>query len=151
MSGTHHQLLYHLVFSTKQRKAYLQAEMDRIKMFDYLGGTVKGLGGIPLTIGGWIDHVHLLVKLTTQHRLSDFMRELKASTSKNFNQASGLIHKFGWQDGYGAFTVGRSQEQSVRAYIANQEVHHGKVSFEVEYVEMLDLSGVEYDPRYLWD
>jgi putative transposase len=150
MPGTHHQLLYHLVFSTKNRKPYLQAE-TRATMFEYLGGTVKGLDGIPLIIGGWVDHVHLLVKLTTQHRLSDFMRDLKAGTSKHCNETSGLIHKFGWQDGYGAFTVGKSQEAVVKNYIANQEQHHRKESFEVEYVRMLDLSGIEYDARYLWD
>jgi REP element-mobilizing transposase RayT len=150
MPGTHHQLLYHLVFSTKNRKPYLQSE-TRAKVFEYLGGTVKGLEGIPLIVGGWVDHVHLLVKLTTQHRLSDFMRALKAGTSKHVNETSGLIHKFGWQDGYGAFTVGKSQEATVRNYIANQEQHHSKETFEAEYVRMLDLSGLEYDPRYLWD
>ena len=79
------------------------------------------------------------------------MRDLKASTSKNFNETSGLIHKIGWQDGYGAFTVGKSQEETVRRYIANQEQHHAKETFQVEYVRMLELSGADYDPRYLWD
>jgi len=77
---------------------------------------------------------------TTQHRLSDFMRDLKASTSKHFNETSGLIHKIGWQDGYGAFTVGKSQEDTVRRYIANQEQHHAKETFQVEYVR-LDMLG----------
>lgn len=150
MPGTHHQLLYHLVFSTKNRKPYLQAE-TRPKIFEYLDGTVKGLNGIPLIIGGWVDHVHLLVKLSTQHRLSDFMRDLKAGTSKHFNESSGLLTKFGWQDGYGAFTVGKSQEDSVKRYIANQEQHHAQETFQVEYVRMLEQSGADYDPRYLWD
>jgi len=79
------------------------------------------------------------------------MRDLKAGTSKHFNETSGLIHKFGWQEGYGAFTVGASQESTVRNYIANQEEHHSRETFEEEYVRMLDLSGIEYDPRYLWE
>ena len=150
MPGTHHQLLYHLVFSTKNRKPYLQTE-TKANILEYLGGTVKGLDGIPLIIGGWVDHVHLLVKLSTQHRLSDFMRDLKAGTSKHFNETSGLLHKFGWQDGYGAFTVGKSQEETVTRYIANQEQHHAKETFQVEYVRMLEQSGADYDIRYLWD
>lgn len=150
MPGTHHQLLYHLIFSTKGRRPYLQPETRQI-IFEYLGGTTKGLDGIPLIIGGWLDHVHLLVKLTTQHRLSDFMRDLKAGTSKHFNNTSNATHKFGWQDGYGAFTVGRSQEATVRSYIANQEEHHSKVSFQQEYMQLLELSGAEFDPRYLWE
>jgi len=120
-------------------------------MFEYLGGTVKGLDGIPLIIGGWVDHVHLLVKLTTRHRLSDFMRDLKAGSSKHFNETSGQINKFGWQDGYGAFTVGKSQEANVRSYIAKQEQHHSSATFQEEYVRLLDLSGIDYESRYLWD
>ncbi len=150
MSGTHHQLLYHLVFSTKNRKPYLQTKR-RETMLEYLGGTVKGLNAVPMIIGGWVDHVHLLVKLRTTHRLSDFMRELKACTSKKFHEESGTQQKFGWQDGYGAFTVGRSQLDTVTRYIQRQEQHHSKETFKEEYVRMLDLCEIEYDPRYLWD
>jgi putative transposase len=150
MSGTHHQLLYHFVFSTKNRKPYLQPA-TRVAMLEYLGGTIQGLDGIPLIVGGWVDHVHLLVKLTTKHCIADFMRELKANTSKHFNESSGLIHKFGWQDGYGAFTVGKPQQGTVTRYIANQEKHHTQVSFQQEYLDLLHRSGIEFDPRYLWD
>ncbi len=92
--STHHQLLYHFVFSTKNRKPYLQP--DREQVFDYLGGTVRGIGGVPVRIGGWIDHVHLLVKLKTNHCVADCMREIKSSSSKWFNVNSGkqLLHFF---------------------------------------------------------
>ena len=150
MSGTHHQLLYHLVFSTKCRKHYLHPNV-RATVFEYLGGIAKGLDAIPLIVGGWVDHVHLLVKLTSRHRLCDFMRELKANASNRFNDNSGSIHKFGWQEGYGAFTVGRSQQAAVIKYIENQEQHHSKVTFQDEYLDLLQKSGIEYDPRFLWD
>ena len=150
MSGTHHQLLYHLVFSTKCRSPYLQSK-TRAQVLEYLGGTVNGLEGIPICIGGWVDHVHLLVKLKTNHMLSDFMRELKSRTSKHVNETSGLIHKFGWQDGYGAFSVSPGAKDSVVRYIENQEQHHAKESFQQEYVSMLMAAGVEYDERFLWD
>jgi putative transposase len=150
MSGTHHQLLYHLVFSTKNRMPYLQPE-TRENVFEYLGGTVNGLGGVSLRVGGWIDHVHLLVKLTTQHRLSDFMRELKSSTSKHINDTSGLIQKFGWQDGYGAFTVSKSQLPKVASYIDNQEERHYKMTFQEEYLGFLRFNEIEFDPRFIWN
>ena len=150
MSGTHHQLLYHLVFSTKCRSHYLQSK-TRARVLEYLEGTVNGLEGIPICIGGWVDHVHLLVKLKTNHMLSDFMRELKSRTSKHVNETSGLIYKFGWQDGYGAFSVSPGAKDAVVRYIENQERHHAKESFQQEYVSMLMAAGVEYDERFLWD
>ncbi len=150
MPGTHHQLLYHFVFSTKQRKPTLTPDF-RLEMFDYLEAAIHDLGGTVFEIGGWIEHVHLLVKLTTSHRLSDFMRELKCNSSKHFNDQHRSILKFGWQDGYGAFTVGKSQVAAVRRYIRNQEQHHSKQTFEEEYLQLLVASDAEFDERFLWD
>jgi REP element-mobilizing transposase RayT len=106
---------------------------------------------VPIRIGGWVDHVHLLVKLKTTHRLSDFMRELKATTSKHFNQTSGKLAKFGWQDGYGAFTVSAANKEDVIKYIENQVRHHADESFQDEYLRMLEMAGIQYDERFLWD
>ena len=150
MSGTHHQLLYHFVFSTKNRKPYLQPE-TQATILQYIGGTIRGLDGVPVRVGGWIDHVHLLVRLKTTHRIADFMRELKAGTSKHFNDQSGQIKKFGWQDGYGVFTVSPSAEASVIGYIENQDQHHASRDFKDEYRWLLEQSGAEFDERYLWD
>ncbi|KAA1257924.1 Transposase IS200 like protein [Rubripirellula obstinata] len=150
MASTHHMLLYHFVFSTKNRKPYLQPQ-TRDRVFEYLGGTVRGLDGVPIRIGGWVDHVHLLVKLKTQHCIADFMREVKSNSSKHFNESSGMIAKFGWQDGYGVFTVSGNAKAKVIAYIENQVDHHADESYSEEYVRMLNAAGVEYDERYLWD
>lgn len=149
MPGTHHQLLYHFVFSTKNRKPLLQPE-TRETMFKYIGGVARGLDAIPIRIGGWIDHVHLLMKLRTTHCISDFMRELKANTSKNFNDASGKLAKFGWQDGYGAFTVSPLSKDKVIHYIENQVRHHADETYKEEYVRLLQSAGIDYDDRYLW-
>jgi putative transposase len=150
MPGTHHELLYHLVFSTKCRKPYLQAN-TRVEMFSYLGGVIRGLEGVPIIVGGWVDHVHILAKLKTTHQLSEFMREVKSRSSKHINETSGILQKFGWQDGYGAFTVSPSQKESVIRYINRQESHHRTVSFESEYIRMLQLAEIKYDEKYLWD
>jgi putative transposase len=148
--STHHQLYYHFVFSTKNRAAYLQTN-TRQTVFEYLGGTLRGLDAIPICIGGWVDHVHILAKLKTTHQIASLIGELKACSSKHINETSGLIRKFGWQEGYGVFTVSPTRADVVKRYIQNQEIHHGGETFQEEYVRLLEESDIEYDPKYLWD
>ena len=150
MSGTHQQLLYHIVFSTKNRKPYL-SDGHREKTFAYMAGIAKNLEGFALEIGGWVDHAHLLVRIPAKIAVSDFIGRLKASTSKHINDTSGKILKFGWQDGFGAFSVSVSQKDRVAAYIRNQIEHHRRESFQEEYIALLEKHEVEYDPRYIWD
>ena len=147
--STHHQLYFHFVFSTKNRAPYLRPE-TQAAIFEYLGGTLRGLDAIPICIGGWVDHVHILAKLKPTQCVSDLLQKVKSNSSKHFNDESGLIRKFGWQEGYGAFTVSPNQTEVVIRYIQNQESHHRGETFQEEYVRMLDLAGVEYDSQYLW-
>jgi len=151
MPSTHQQLLYHIVFSTKNRKPYLANEDHRAKVFAYMAGIAKNLDGFALEIGGWIDHAHLLLRIPAKTAVSDFVGRLKASTSKHLNEASGLIKKFGWQEGFGAFSVSVSQQDKVARYIQNQVEHHKQETFENEYILLLDKHGVEYDSRYVWE
>jgi putative transposase len=147
MPSTHTSLLYHVVFATKDRLPVIAPEWQA-RLHEYLGGTVRGLDAVPQGIGGTSDHVHLLVALKPTHCLSDFMRELKKSSSLWVAEE---VHasSFRWQEGYGAFTVSASARSSVQAYIANQEEHHLTKSFREELVEFLEKSGVGYDPKYL--
>ncbi len=147
MPSTYLSLHYHLVFSTKNREPLI-AELWAKRFHEYLGGTVSALGGFPQGIGGMPDHVHLLVGLKSTHCLADFMRELKKSTSGWVRNEIGL-GEFAWQEGYGAFTVSATTRDSVRRYIANQAKHHRKRSFREELIELLELAGVNYDPKYL--
>jgi hypothetical protein len=120
----------------------------RPRFYDYIGGTIRGLNGVCLEIGGIEDHIHLLVKLKPTMNISKFMQDLKPNTT---NWAKPHVHpKFEWQDGYGAFTVGESQIGGVRHYIQNQEKHHKKMSFDEEFEFLLKKSGIEYDEKYLW-
>jgi len=151
MPSTHQQLLYHIVFSTKSRKPYLANEDHRAKVFAYMAGIAKNLDGFALEIGGWVDHVHLLVRIPAKTAVSDFVGRLKANTSKHVNETSGLIKKFGWQEGFGVFSVSVSQRDNVARYIQNQVQHHEQETFEDEYIRLLDKHGVEYDPRYVCD
>lgn len=150
MARTYTNLLFHLVFSTKQRKPLI-AQPFQAELHAYLGGIVRDLGGIPIEIGGVADHVHLLVRLKPTLALADALREIKAGSSKWLNEEKFKMLKFGWQDGYSAFTVSESQVNKVRAYIRGQEEHHRRVSFQDELRELLRRHGIEYDERYLWD
>jgi REP element-mobilizing transposase RayT len=148
--STLQQLLYHIVFSTKNRQRWL-TDGFREKVFAYMAGTAKDLNGFAIKVGGFYDHVHLLVRIPAKIAVSEFVGRLKASTSKHINDTSELIRKFGWQDGYGAFTVSVSAKDAVVAYIENQMEHHKKQTFEDEYLAMLAKHEVEYDPRYVFD
>ena len=109
---------------------------------------MKSLGGFPQGVGGVEDHVHMLVGLRPTHCISDFMRELKKSSSIWVHETIGTPG-FQWQEGYGVFSVSATARPQVKSYIANQKEHHQTKSFRDEFVEMLEKAGVEYDPQYL--
>ena len=148
--STHQQLLYHIVFSTKNRQRWL-TDGFREDVFAYMAGTAKDLNGFAIKVGGFYDHAHLLVRIPAKIAVSDFVGQPKANTSKHINDTSGLLRKFGWQDGYGAFTVSVSIKDRVAAYIENQMEHHVKQTFEDEYLGLLAKHEVEYDLRYVFD
>jgi putative transposase len=147
MPSTYLSLHFHLVFSTKSREATIAPEW-RSRLHDYLGGTVRGLGGYSDRVGGVADHVQLLVGLKATHRLADFMRELKKASSAWVHEEVGL-RSFAWQEGYAAFTVSATSRKAVQHYIDSQEEHHRVKSFREELIEMLAKAGIEYDPQYL--
>ena len=147
MASTYLSLHYHLVFSTKEREPTIGAEI-RPAVHDYLGGTIRGLGGHPRMVGGTADHVHLLVDLLATHILAHSVRELKKASSK-WMREKGNIAGFAWQEGYAAFTVSASGMEQVKDYVANQEAHHRERSFLDELRILLRKSGVEFDERYL--
>jgi REP element-mobilizing transposase RayT len=119
----------------------------RADLHAYLGGIIRTANGIAESVGGVSDHVHLLIGLRATHRLADVLRELKAVSSGWVHDEIG-IHRFAWQEGYGAFTVSASQRKAVRQYIEQQPEHHRTRTFREEYLELLRRSGVEFDERY---
>ncbi len=147
MPSTYVSLNYHIVFSTKDRVSLITDSWAE-RLHEYLGGTIKGLGGVSLQVGGIEDHVHLLVGLKATHCLSDVLRELKRTSSIWVHTEIGEM-QFAWQIGYSAFTVSPSACGGVRAYIKNQREHHLQRSFREELVDLLQRAGIEYDDRYL--
>jgi REP element-mobilizing transposase RayT len=140
-------LLYHIVYATKGRAPLITSTL-KPHLHQYLGGTVRGLGGVPIEINGVEDHVHLLVRLKPVISVSDFLRELK-STSSGWAKRK-TKGRFAWQARYGAFTVSESQVDRVRLYIRNQEEHHRKVSFDDEFKALLLAHQIEFDEDHLW-
>ena len=125
IQDTYTKLHFHVVFSTKNRCPSIEDEW-RGRLHDYIGGTIRGLGGQSISVGGVSDHVHVLMGLRPMHRLSDVMREVKHESSRWIQQELG--RRVEWQKGYGAFTVSPLGCDRVRAYIADQEAHHNRVS-----------------------
>lgn len=147
MPHTYTNLIFHIVFSTKQRFPFIKPEFEE-RFYEYIGGTMRALGGICLEIGGVEDHIHILVKLKPTLDVAKLLERMKPSVTK---WARSTIHpKFEWQNGYGAFTVGESQIPAVRRYIQNQKQHHKQATFENEFKELLAKAGIEYDERFLW-
>jgi putative transposase len=141
-------LLYHIVFATKDRRPWLTAQR-RPKLCDYLGGVIRNRGGILLAANGIEDHIHVLAKLRPDKALSDVLRDLKAGSSGWVSQFFPDLRDFKWQNGYAAFTVSSSQVADVKKYIANQEEHHRKFDFRAELMALLRANEVEFDERYL--
>jgi putative transposase len=147
MPDTYTKVRYHLVFSTKNRAPLITEEV-REELYAYLGGILRGNGGILSVVGGMPDHVHLLAGWEASTSLSKMMQLIKANSSKWMNERPGMTRgSFAWQTGYGAFSVSASKEPDVRRYILSQEEHHRTVSFREEFVLLLRRHGVDFDPR----
>ena len=122
MPDSYTNLLYHIVFSTKHRRPIITTEYQP-RLYDYIGGTIRGLGGISLELNGTDDHIHLLAKLRPDRAVSDVLRELKANATGWKHDVFPPLREFSWQRGYGAFTVSQSKVEKVRRYIARQKEH----------------------------
>ena len=149
MSQSYVNLIYHIVFSTKEREPFI-TDAYHTRLHEYIGGVIRHQGGIALGINGTADHVHLLAKLRQDHALSDMIRDFKANASGWLHQVFPELRDFAWQNGYGAFTVSASQVERVQRYIANQQAHHRKQSFKDEFIALLRANEIEFDEKYLW-
>ena len=144
-------ILLHTVFSTKERRPFLRDKPQRDELYRYLGGILTNLDCQPLIIGGVEDHVHLLFTQSRTATVADVVKELKRSSSVWLKANSPALADFAWQGGYGVFSIGQSQVDDVRTYIAGQEEHHRKISFQDEFRRLLQRYEIAFDERYVWD
>lgn len=151
MSQSLSQILLHTVFSTKNREPFLHDREVREEMHRYLGGILQNLSCPPRVIGGVADHVHMLYSFTRVDTVADVIKETKRGSSMWIKERFPGMSGFAWQAGYGVFSIGFSQLESVREYISGQDEHHRKSSFQDEFRTFLQRYEVEYDERYVWD
>jgi putative transposase len=149
MAATLTNLLFHIIFSTKDREPLIR-DSFRDELEKYIAGIVRNEGGVLIGIGGMPDHVHLITKFKPDRSVAEMVRLIKANSSKWVNEEHGDPGRFAWQLGYGAFSVSQSQLEALKAYVANQKAHHQSRSFQDEFREFLIKHGVEFVEQYLW-
>jgi REP element-mobilizing transposase RayT len=136
MATTYSKLLYHIIFSTKNREPLISPGL-RDDLYAYIGGIVRARKSVLLEIGGMPDHVHLVIRSRPDLSVAELVRLVKANSSKWVNERPDSIGRFAWQDGYGAFSVSLSQLPGVRDYVRRQAEHHRGRTFQEEYEEFL--------------
>ncbi len=152
MAGTFSQIYIQMVFAVKGRQSHIGPEWEE-DLFKYISGIVKKKEQKMLAINGMPDHIHLLVGMKPYCCLSELVREIKKSSNIFINEKEFTKTLFQWQEGYGAFSYGHSNLDTVITYIQNQKQHHKKKTFREEYYGLLRKFGIDFKHEYLfeWD
>jgi putative transposase len=149
MANTYSQIYLHFVFAAQNRISLISPKWQT-DLYKYMGGIITQNGHKVYVINGMPDHVHTLVSMNPKQSPSDLMYEVKRSSSIWINNNRLVMGKFSWQEGFGAFSYGRSQIHSIANYIEKQDEHHAKRTFIEEYIEFLKLFEIEYDEKYIY-
>jgi REP element-mobilizing transposase RayT len=150
VSHSYVNLLYHFVWATKGREPLLDDEI-RPAVYRQLGVELRKEGCIPLEINGMPDHIHVLAKLHQRHSVPEILSDIKSRSTGWVKRTYPERHGFGWQTGYGGFTVSHSNLEDVRAYIKDQEHHHRERTLTVEFLALCRKNGIEIDEKTMWD
>lgn len=149
MANTYTQLHIHIIFAVKYREGVVQNSW-REELYKYIAGIIQTHNHKLMAINGMPDHIHILIGMRPTQSLSELLQDIKGSSSKWINEKKFVRGKFEWQEGYGAFSYGKSQIKSVIEYIEKQEEHHKKHTFREEYLAFLQKFEVEYDEKYIF-
>ena len=141
----------HLVFSTKDRRPFLQDAALRMEMHAYLAATSAQLNCPAIIVGGVEDHVHLLARLGRTITQAEWVKELKRVSSTWVKTRDMRQNEFAWQAGYGVFSVSTSNVEATREYVATQEERHRQWTFQDEFRSLMRKHGIEWDERHVWD
>jgi putative transposase len=139
----------HVIFATKNRQSLITSDIE-IALYKYLAGTCLNLNCHSKRVGGHLDHVHILSDLSKNISVSDFVKEVKQSSSK-WIKSEHSRRNFYWQAGYGAFSVSKRDIESVISYIDQQHAHHKKHTFQEEFRKLMNENDIAFDERYVWD
>jgi REP element-mobilizing transposase RayT len=144
-------VVLHVVFSTKHRAPFLKDTELRPRLHAYMAGVLQNIGCEAILINGVEDHVHILCNLSRTITIAKLVEEVKTEPSKWIKHQGPQYADFHWQGGYSSFSVSQSNVEAVRAYIAGQEQHHRKMSFQDELRALCRKHGLEIDEKYVWD
>jgi putative transposase len=150
MSQSLANIIVPLIFSTKERFQFLHEEIQP-ELNSYLASILKDLKSPAIKIGSVTDHVHLLFRLSKNLAICDAVEKLKTGSSKWIKRKGGMLLKFHWQNGYGAFSVSQSNVPEVVHYIEGQKEHHQTKTFQEEYRSLLVKYQIPFDEHYVWD
>ena len=150
MSGTYCQLFVHVVFAVKGRQSLIPPDWES-DLYGYIFGIIKEKGQKPYIVNGASNHVHILFGFEPSIPICDIVRDVKNNSSNYVNRDKMRMSRFSWQEGYGAFSIAKSEIESVYNYILNQKEHHKTRSFKEEYLAILRSAGVEFNEKYLFD
>jgi REP element-mobilizing transposase RayT len=146
--STYTQILYQIVFSTKNRKHTLTSN-NRENLYKYIWGILKNKKCHLYRIGGISDHIHIVTYLHPTVALASLVKDIKIASSEHI-KSSQLFHDFdGWQTGYGAFTYSYKDKDRLIEYVKTQDQHHKKHNYKEELIGLLNEHGIEFDEKYL--
>lgn len=146
--STFSQIYVQIVFSVQGRESFIKPEWED-RLHKYIAGFIRNKQQKLIAINGTEDHLHIFIGLSPECCLSDFVRDLKKSSNSFINENHLCNYVFRWQEGFGAFSYGRSQINNVVRYIMNQKEHHSKQSYLDEYIEFLKKYDINFEEKYL--
>ena len=147
--SSHVSNLVHFVWATHERRPLIRSDW-KVRLFEFIGGILRNKKAKLLAAGGVEDHVHIFASLPSTLSIAQAAGVLKSNSSRWIHENFDQSRLFRWQDGYGAFTVSKSNEQALMRYVNDQETHHRGRTFQEEFKALLDKHGIDYDERYLW-
>lgn len=150
MANTYTQIYIQVVFAVQHRQNLINKDKKE-ELHKYITGIIRNKNQKLFAINSMPDHVHIFIGVKPSMALSDLVRDIKNNSSTFINEKKWVMGKFNWQKGFGAFSYGHSQIDTVVKYIQNQDSHHAKKTFKEEYLEILKKFNVEYDDKYLFD
>ena len=149
MANTFSQIYIQTVFAVDGRLCLIRPEFKE-EIYKYITGIVRNNGQKLISINGMSDHVHILIGLKPAMALADLVRDIKADSSNFINKKKWVRGRFNWQEGYGAFSYGHSQLDTIIRYIQNQEQHHRRRSFKDEYLTWLKKFEIPFEEKYVF-
>jgi putative transposase len=150
MPSTFSQIYIQVVFAVRKRECLIHPEWEE-ELYRYINRIIQKKGQKPLAINGMPDHIHILIGLAPDCRLSDLVREIKKSSNNFINSHKIPSGGFQWQEGYGAFSYSQSHLDAVIQYIFNQKQHHLNKTFKKEYTDLLIRYQIPHKSEFLFD